>query len=299
MTQKYLQSAQSKLDSVSKETLKMAGLDSVVVRQIASDFEVRSLLKNLCSEKSTHTWQNLIDIGRGDAFELLCNFENKKRPTDFFFYYGIKGSGEELVGVGTVAHRINQTFPHEGFPVIARCFIKQNYRNFRLYMPILQHRFEFCRIRFGDNLKGIHLGSQSPRIFSVVKKNLFGLPFIYVGDELLDQRSSKERVRDYLWLSSKSVESLNRLVSEIKNKTIGQDLALMIQSLIDNNFSSNSFSKIDSLFSDYLRRENPFLPNDHLFHQIMDLLNAIPVLKTDQSANDDLPIPASTRRKSA
>ena len=228
-----------------ERTLTMAGLDRVEVEREISAADTVKLIEGIHTEDCVHSWKNIKINASSSILEDLIQSENSKRPTDFFFYIAIRKTGERtLLAVGTVAHKISSSFSHEGFPVIARCYIVPEFRNYRLYMPILKHRFEYCHKFFGDQLRGIHLGSQNPRIHSVVKKNLFELPFSYIGDEYLSQKDSFERVFDYLWFSPQLRAELFSLSANRTDNLVLRGLNRCIRDMIENKSDSTSFHRL-------------------------------------------------------
>ena len=266
------------------------GLDQfkrLEISSVASDQEILEFIKSVKSENCIHSWKD-VQLGRsGGYLEELIGFENKKRPTQIFFYYGIKSSTERiLIAAATVALKITNDFKHEGFPVLARCYIKQDYRNLRLYFPILKHRFDYCTKVFGKKLRGIHLGSANPRVFHVIKKNMLGFPFCYLGDEYLSLGQSNNRVHDFLWLSNSFTEELLEIRNRKKDVCFSyQTLVKNIEALVENKYSSSGYhALLNSIHA--IESETNWFPSqvNEGLGQLLDFMAAIPII------NEQIPI---------
>lgn len=274
----------------------MAGLDRVEVEREISANDTAKLIEGIHAEDCVHSWKNIKLNASSSILDELIQSENKKRPTDFFFYKAVRKNGEHtLLAVGTVAHKISSNFAHDGYPVIARCYIVPEFRNYRLYMPILKHRFEFCHKFFGDRLRGIHLGSQNPRIHSVVKKNLFELPFSYIGDEYLSQKDSFERVFDYLWFSPQLRAELFSLSANRTDNLVLRGLNRCIRDMIENKFDSTSFHRLLNFVEKAQHTEAAgLLEKSRALREVIDFMHAIPLI--NESVKSDHEIVATNTR---
>jgi len=157
------------------------------------------LLEELRNERSVHTWrQHLPESGHidEDSTRLLHAAEEAYRPTLAFGYVATElDGGEVIVAAGAVSTKIRADFPHEGFPVLARCFVRPQFRKRGLYRHILGHRLEYCLERWGSQLKAIHLGSASSAVWEAVALHGgFALNFVHVGDEDLEVRGEVHRI---------------------------------------------------------------------------------------------------------
>lgn len=265
---------------VDPKTLSFAGLDHIEVSQEVSPNDLSRLIEGIQSEECVHSWKNLKLTASESILNELIQSENNKRPTEFFFYIGTRNNGDRtLLAVGTVAHKISRSFAHEGYPVIARCYIMPEFRDYRLYMPILKHRFEFCHKFFGDRLRGIHLGSQNPRIHSVVKKNLFELPFAYIGDEYLSQRDSFERVFDYLWFSPQLRAELLSLSEKGTDNLVLRGLNRCVKDMIENKFDSTGFHRLVTFVERAQQTDAGFhLEQSRALREVIDFMHAVPLI---------------------
>jgi len=262
------------------KTLNMAGLDHVEVSKEISASDTARLIEGIQSEECVHSWKNVKLSPTNSILNELIQSENNKRPTEFFFYIATRNNGDQtLLAVGTVAHKISSSFAHDGYPVIARCYIMPEFRNYRLYMPILKHRFEFCHKFFGDRLRGIHLGSQNPRIHSVVKKNLFELPFAYIGDEYLSQKDSFERVYDYLWFSPQLRSELLSLSEQKTDNLVLRGLNRCVRDMIENKFDSTSFHRLLTFVEKAQQTDAAvLLESSRALREVIDFMHAVPLI---------------------
>lgn len=261
------------------------------ITSTASDHDVFDFVNAIKSEDCIHSWKNMNFQNSQYFLQDLVQFENTKRPTEIFFYYGVNHQDERiLVGAATVALKISNNFKHEGFPVLARCYIKQEYRNLRLYFPILKHRFDYCKNILGNNLRGIHLGSANPRVFNVIKKNVFGIPFCYLGDEYLSLNQNDSRVHDYLWLSAPLIKELLEIKSQLKEKCDGyQNLISNIQSLVENKYTTSGYHELlNSIATTKLESNWDPKQSNMALKQILDFMEAIPLINESISMDQEL-----------
>ena len=198
---------------VDQETLNRIGADYIFSRPSAGEPEFRQLFEELHQEKIGHTWKKypLLDIGN---LANVISEENKKRPTQFFFFYAQKGNQASLMGAATIAESICNSFQYKGLPVLSRCYIRRAYRNNRLYTPMLVRRIEYCEQMYGDELKAIHLGTSNIRVLKSALSNAFQ-NFKLVGNEVLDCGKYREIIFDFLRFSPSYQESCMTRLPEI------------------------------------------------------------------------------------
>jgi GNAT superfamily N-acetyltransferase len=161
------------------------------------------LLEELRAESCVHVWrQRLPRNGRVDAAAArrLLDAEESHRPTTAFVYVAWLPDGRhEVVASGAMSDRVRADFPYEGYPVLARCYIRPRWRGQGLYRVFLRHRFGFCRERWGDDLSAIHLGSAEEVVWKVaMEPGAFDPPFVHIGEEDLEVAGRFHRVRDLL-----------------------------------------------------------------------------------------------------
>lgn len=161
------------------------------------------LLEELRSGDSVHSWRRHVPasgpIGVADAARMLER-EQALRPTVTFTYVAERPDGHrEIVAAATVAEGVRADFPFEGFPVLARCYVRDVWRGIGLYRVILRHRYEYCVSRWGDRLRAIHLGSAEPAVWHVAMTTTeLPAPFVHIGDENLEVAGEVHRVKDLL-----------------------------------------------------------------------------------------------------
>ncbi len=156
--------------------------------------QFRSLLVELRRERGGHSWMLEELPADGDPCEWLHAKEQARRPTTIYFYTSLLG---ELVGVGAVANRIHRGFLHDGFPVIARAYVRPSRCGQGIYSAMLDHRLRECHA-LGDELHGIHIGTANAKVRDKITSAPYG--FVYVGAEILDEVTNTT-VDAYLWCS--------------------------------------------------------------------------------------------------
>ncbi len=161
------------------------------------------LLDELRSGESVHSWRHHVPasgpLDELDAASMLAR-EQALRPTTTFTYVAERRDGRrEIVAAATVAESVRADFPFEGFPVLARCYIREAWRGVGLYRMILRHRYEYCVSRWGDRLRAIHLGSAEPAVWHVAMTTSdLPAPFVHIGDEDLEVAGEVHVVKDLL-----------------------------------------------------------------------------------------------------
>ena len=149
-------------------------------------------MHGLRAERCAHSWRNFAPDG--GLAELLA-WENALRPTAIFFYYQKQADPSaalQLVAAATVADAIRGDFPFAGLPVLARCYILPEFRRHGLYQQILHHRLQYCRTRFGRDLRAIHIGTSDERVAHTITR--VGTPrFVRIGSQVV-------KAGDELWM---------------------------------------------------------------------------------------------------
>jgi len=179
------------------------------------------VLNELRQESCVHSWHTVLSEWESEdeasLVAILLEATQKQRPTAVFTYAGRRIDGSlEVVGVAAVSECIRHGFEENGFPVIARAFIRPGHRGRGLYPSMVQHRLTFCEERWGDDLKAVHLGSADPAVWGTVSagKNL-SLPFLYIGDEDLEVVGSHHEVRDFLAFSPRYLSQVRQSLSDL------------------------------------------------------------------------------------
>ena len=189
--------------SVQPDQLTQLGWKSLRARDRDLESLLPPLLEELRAEPCAHSWREYLPpsgpMNRATATRLMER-EAVARPTRTFAYVAHRLDGsEEVVAAASVSDRVRGDFPYDGFPVLARCYIRPAYRRKGLYEAILRHRFEDCLSRWGDDLKGIHLGSGDAAVWWVATRlSDFKPPFLHVGHEDLQVAGDVHDVRDLL-----------------------------------------------------------------------------------------------------
>lgn len=219
----------------------------LAVSETAEPADLRRLLKYLTQEDCVHSWKN---FGIEGTLDELLAWENRRRPTEIFFFYDRRGSEAHLVGVGAVSDRLTSEFPHLGFCVLSRCYIVPEYRTRGMYRPLLHYRMERCLKKFGDALNGIHIGSVEGRVSRVLSDHLFPgwSAFVHLGEEDLRISGEGRVVNAYMLLmpgyiqriirelagigAPKSVVELRRTLAGADTEQV-RDLGLLVQQARD------------------------------------------------------------------
>lgn len=189
---------------VPKEILRRVGFQKLVAISDNGLEYLASILDELEKDTCIHSWQGYLAgshvVSGTDRVRALLEADQAQRPTQVFVYVGVReDESVEPVGVAAVAERIRLDFPHEGFPVIARAYIRHAYRGQGFYPSIVRHRLDYCVQEWGSQLRAVHLGSADPVVWrSVARGPLFSAPFLFVGTEELRVGEATHRVRDFL-----------------------------------------------------------------------------------------------------
>jgi hypothetical protein len=107
-----------------------------------------------------------------------------------------------------VAERIHRTFPFDGFPVIARCYVRRRFRGAGLYRHLLTQRLALCEAQWGAGLKAVHLGTANPRVHHTATLTTTHERFVQVGEEDLGTGAHQHRVAALLSFSPSFASAL-------------------------------------------------------------------------------------------
>lgn len=180
------------------------------------------LLDELVAEPCGHSWRGLLeDLGelRGaERLEALLRAARAHRPFTLYVYV----CAGQAIAIGTVADRVTAAFPHDGFPVVARCYIHPAWRGRGLYPHLVRHRLGVCRARWGERLEAVHLGAADSTVLATIEGLRVEPSFVYVGDEELRVAGEPWTVKDFLAptegflrkLRAAGVPELDRFLSE-------------------------------------------------------------------------------------
>ncbi len=266
-----------KILSVDAETLKKVGFSKVVSRPNICEQGLRILQQELARCKTAHSWKPFFK--ETICCNTLIQLENQKRPTFIFSYYG---NDQEYIGSATIALKINNNFQHDGFPVIARAFIREKYRNYRLYFPILLDRIQFCEQHLGDELRGIHMGSNNPRIYGLTMRKRF-LDFIHIGSEILKGEKDSPIVRDFIKPYPKLITSVNNELSRRESELLVHAIRKAFNQSLSGDLKDLSRFEIENLVEKYEKEYSADFAKDFPeTRSYLDLLQNIPVLRTNK-----------------
>lgn len=181
----------------------------LVVSQSIEPGDLHRLFECLLHEDCVHSWRNIGPEGQR-TLEGLVEWENRRRPTQLFFFYMERGGQLHIVAASAVAERLTHDFPHPGFCVLTRCYIMPEFRGQGSYRRILHYRLEYCRARFGDGLRGVHIGTVDDRIArAITMRSMPSWPrFIHLGKEELRVAGQIRTVGDYMLLVPEYVHKL-------------------------------------------------------------------------------------------
>ena len=178
------------------------------------------LLDELAAEPCGHSWRSLLaELPRGPGrVAALLDAALAHRPFTLYTYV----CGGQAIAIGTVAERVTAAFPHDGFPVIARCFVRPAWRGRGLYPYLVRHRLEVCKRAWGPRLRAVHLGAADRHVLSTIERLQVEPGFLYVGDEQLAVAGETWTVRDFLAptppftaaLSAVGLPELDRFLAE-------------------------------------------------------------------------------------
>lgn len=162
-----------------------------------------ALLSELRDEPCGHSWRlplgalppadQGLDAAR-EAWAAVTAWEYARRDSKFALYR-LDGA---VVGVATVAPRVRRTFAHDGFPVLARAFLRPGMRGRGFYPAMVRHRLEACVRELGADLRGVHLGVSDPLHLAGLPTGPGGRTFVPIGTEWLPLPGGGARIHDAL-----------------------------------------------------------------------------------------------------
>ena len=222
--------------AVPKELLRSCGFSSVVAISDNGLEYLASILEELERDPCIHSWQgHLARTGDSSGIErvrVLLEADQAQRPTQVFVYVGVRDDGGiEPVGVAAVAVRIRADFPYEGFPVMARAYVRHAYRGMGFYPGIVRQRLDYCVQEWGSRLRAVHLGSADPVVWRTVSRGAsFSAPFLFVGTEELHVGKETHRVRDFLAFTP---SFRGDLIETLDGVSEGGDVPAPVQAAVD------------------------------------------------------------------
>ena len=89
--------------SIPPSLLSKLDLDAIEVREEFAPDAIAAVLEEMRSEDCVHSWRSFAGDGHigVEAVDALRAWEQQKRPTAFFMYYGVRaGDQRELIGRG-------------------------------------------------------------------------------------------------------------------------------------------------------------------------------------------------------
>lgn len=178
------------------------------------------LLADLAAEDCGHSWRTWLQQDRGGddrqrAVRVLQR-ERAARPTTVWAYVAEGPDGPRTVGVATLSDRVHADFPHDGFPVLARAYVRPDSRGNGLYPHLVRHRLARCQARWGRRLQAVHIGAADRPVDQTVNRQDLALRFVYVGDEGLRVAGRTWRVRDYVAFTPAFIQSLPAAPPELR-----------------------------------------------------------------------------------
>lgn len=222
--------------AVPKELLQRCGFRSVIAIDDNGLDYLASILEELERDTCIHSWQGHLalagEAGGIERVRALLEADQAQRPTQVFVYVGVGQDGDvEPIGVAAVAERIRADFPVEGFPVMARAYIRHRYRGMGFYPCIVRQRLDYCVQEWGSRLRAVHLGSADPTVWRTVSRGpLFSAPFLFVGTEELHVGDETHRVRDFLAFTPAFLADLMETLDGVSE---GGDVPVPVQDAVD------------------------------------------------------------------
>src|SRR5437016_3142612 len=177
----------------------LPGMEEIMVSQSIDPGNLRLLLDCLVNEDCVHSWRN---FGPDGTLDGLLQWENTLRPTRLFFFYVERHGEMTMIAAAAIAEKITRDFPYRGFCVLGRCYIMPEFRGHGFYRHILRYRLEYCKARFGDALKAVHIGSVNGRVSRVISNHQLDgwSKFIHLGEEELRVAGHIRTVGAYMLL---------------------------------------------------------------------------------------------------
>jgi hypothetical protein len=178
------------------------GFEEIWARPVL-DVRAAVLLAELKDEACGHSWRTALSVVESRDAEGLVQAVKEAarvtRPTILYTYWGISSEGEAPIAIAALSSHIRHGFPHDGFPVVARCTIRRCYRGHGLYPHLLRHRLDLCRELWGEKLMVIHIGAADPAVLATLSRaDPDRLSFACVGAERLQIAGERYWVPDFL-----------------------------------------------------------------------------------------------------
>ena len=271
---------------VDEQTLSDLNLLHVTAQPDAPDSEMTEFLSELNeTADSVHPWTKL-KIDKDTCIkDCLLESENKERPSTIFFYFGSRNGKQVFIGAAAIADKYSHEFPFMGRPVIGRSYILKEFRTHRMYYPILRHRILACVQRWGDDLIGVLMGSSNSRIFKSIRYNIFGIPFLYIGNVLM---KDQQIIRNFIWLTDRYKTLIqNEIFERSENvpteyENIYAQMVNNVFKLFVNQYDETSYSKLSSQIKS--------LPDDLLPQKLKPLVELFSSMSIIEASNKFYPI---------
>lgn len=266
---------------VPEETLARLNWRRAVSSQSVEDTELHELILELQRDDATHTWHYLSTGGSENLSKRLSEFENERRESIILYYYGEDLEGKRhLFGASAIAERVSRDFPYSGYPVIGRMYVSKQYREFKLGSLMALYKVLFCINLFGEKLMGVHTGTSSPQIFTLLQRgDFFGEKFRYVGNKKLEG-NDEDLVKAFFLPGKKFIEAIVAFKEILIAKSnVENELCILLQSFLENQLDETFFYRLKKLTSDF-EKEVGFSPKSNIFfQQLITLLASIPVIE--------------------
>jgi flavin-dependent dehydrogenase len=223
----------------------------VIVSESVEAEPLQMLLEEMHAEFCAHSWKKVpVDI----TPQHLLDWENARRPTTILYYFQRtpENGRPVLVAVATIADAIRRDVSIDGFPVLARCYVRPSFRGMGLYRRILLHRLPSLIRRCGAGLKAIHMGTVDPRVDrTITDRSLPWNGFVRIGGEDLSIGTETVRVGGYLLFSPDYAGALRRASSELAATADGNAAPAIFESLLSGRWSGpgDAYSRIVEILS--------------------------------------------------
>jgi len=171
------------------------------------------LLADLAAEDCGHSWRTSLRLAPSqadiDRATHVLDRECRARPTTVWSYVADRHRGGPMtIAVATLSDRVRADFRHEGFPVLARAYVRPEARERGLYPHLVRHRLARCQARWGHRLQAVHIGAADRPVDITLNRQDLPLRFVHVGDESLQVNERSWTVRDYVAFTPAFVDAL-------------------------------------------------------------------------------------------